>query len=374
MYRMQRTQRMSLVPLPQHRHWDSIKIIWLSVTLLSVIAVIYETRYFLLGVDASEHSNDLLLQMPAISSNDDADDDHDSPKQQYLQDVHVDSFPRQLELNDPYKYNANSRAIADKRISPYPPQQVRLNSNDMYYQVQRIEPFVLQKYEQPGLTAKNARMVEEESNEEQGQCVPMGDWQSAIFPTCNTAHEISMQAGKNVEFINCGGDRCAFKLTDNSNEIVLKIPKWKRNFEPSGYSKARLDGVSMERLSQSDYVLDIYAYCGLSQVIELGDGGGNLHDLIKTTRQKIRDELSSIDKLKIGYQLVSAVADMHGNDPATIPIVHNDICCHQFILVNGIYKLNDFHLAKFQKKHVSSGNTCLSTFSYNWGVSTTHRE
>jgi hypothetical protein len=42
-------------------------------------------------------------------------------------------------------------------------------------------------------------------------CVPMHDWQTARFLSCNSIHE--MQMGQ-IEFINCGGSRCAFKFFD----------------------------------------------------------------------------------------------------------------------------------------------------------------
>jgi serine/threonine protein kinase len=52
-----------------------------------------------------------------------------------------------------------------------------------------------------------------------------------------------------------------------------------------------------------------------------------------------------LTKLKIAFQVATAVADMHAIEahPDGLPaMVSNDLCCHQFVLVNGVYKLSDF--------------------------------
>ena len=109
----------------------------------------------------------------------------------------------------------------------------------------------------------------------------------------------------------------------------------------------------------------------LSQLIEPGLDGSATHDLIKTTRLRGEDTLSVVDKLKIAYQLASGVADMHSFEKdGLVSLVHNDICCHQFIFVDGIYKLNDFHLAHFQTKNKTSNNVCKAYNGYSDHVRT----
>lgn len=64
------------------------------------------------------------------------------------------------------------------------------------------------------------------------------------------------------------------------------------------------------------------------------------------------------DKLRIGYQVAAAVGHMHSFDDDGIPsLAFNDLCCHQFLLVDGVYKLNDFHLSSVILKD-SEGNAC----------------
>ena len=88
-----------------------------------------------------------------------------------------------------------------------------------------------------------------------------------------------------------------------------------------------------------------YANCGVSQLTELAEGG-NLHDQMKIARQH-GDKMTPDDKLRIGYHVATAVADMHSIDGDEPSMSHNDLCCHQFMFLDGVYKLNDFHLASF---------------------------
>jgi serine/threonine protein kinase len=114
----------------------------------------------------------------------------------------------------------------------------------------------------------------------------------------------------------------------------------------------------MERLTASPYVTDIFATCGTTQVVEYSEGG-NIHDLIKLARLSGNDTMSYVDKLKICVQIAAAVADLHSFETDNVPSVsHTDMCCHQFILVDGVYKLNDFHLAKYMKHNKTTNQMC----------------
>jgi hypothetical protein len=53
-------------------------------------------------------------------------------------------------------------------------------------------------------------------------CVPMHEWQTTFYPSCNNIHELNTnpdaQSG-NFQFINCGTARCTFRIA-NANAIV----------------------------------------------------------------------------------------------------------------------------------------------------------
>ena len=114
-----------------------------------------------------------------------------------------------------------------------------------------------------------------------------------------------------------------------------------------GYStnchhRAWKDTIAMERTTSSPYTSDIYGNCGVSQLTELSRGG-TIHDLMKISRRN-GEKMTAQDRLRVGYHVAAGLAALHSFDGAP-SIAHNDICCHQYILIDGVYKLNDFHQA-----------------------------
>ena len=120
----------------------------------------------------------------------------------------------------------------------------------------------------------------------------------------------------------------------------------------------------MERLAASPYVANVYVSCGTAQVLDYANAG-NLHDVIKTARKMRTDNMSSLNKLKICYQVATGLADIQD----VLGVSHNDICCHQYIHVDGVYMLNDFHQAKYMKTNTTSKEFCPTESVYNDEVS-----
>mmetsp|Transcript_18290 Transcript_18290/g.25777 ORF Transcript_18290/g.25777 Transcript_18290/m.25777 type:complete len:480 (+) Transcript_18290:140-1579(+) len=213
----------------------------------------------------------------------------------------------------------------------------------------------------------NQLLLNTQDPPDESTCQPMHEWQTQNFPQCIRMHEVDMMPRPDsLIFINCGGDRCAWLLLDSDGtKITLKTRKYRKDFTKGFYDAAAKDGLVMERLTKSPYVAGTYGYCGLSQLVEYSEGG-NLHDLIKTSRMHDQDPQTPIDRLKVGIQVATAVADLHSFEEDGIPsITHNDLCCHQFILVDGIYKLNDFHLGQFLHKDKNTNQVCQSRTNYN---------
>lgn len=136
-------------------------------------------------------------------------------------------------------------------------------------------------------------------------------------------------------------------LTFCTNNARLNNDNFDASFRYSGW----MDTIAMERLSASPFVLSIHGNCGVSQIIELGES--SLHDLIKLARLH-GDRLTPKDKLKIGLQLASGIADVHSIDGNVPSMSHNDLDPGQIILVDGVYKVSDFHLASI-KYHDAKG-------------------
>jgi hypothetical protein len=196
-------------------------------------------------------------------------------------------------------------------------------------------------------------------------CVPMYAWQTTMHHTCNNVHQIDMRPSLGgFQYINCGGDRCAFRVTSSRGEVTvlktLKLEEDESDFmDHSHYRLAQKDAIAMEHLSSSPFVARIYDSCAVSQRVEYSSGG-NIHDLIKIARlYPLVEKTTPLTKLKIAYQVASAVTAMHGAEKdGVVGMTHNDLCCHQFILIDGIYKLNDFHLATFMERSIENHKPC----------------
>jgi len=186
------------------------------------------------------------------------------------------------------------------------------------------------------------------------------DWQKINPVACNSFHEMSMVPYEDSFYIiGCGGHRCAIKIQDmTGNAFVMKAPKFEMKQSRVDWESSRKDVLIMEELTSSPYVVDIWGSCALSHFEEFG-GNGDLHDRIKLARE-YHQEMSPLDKLRTCVQISTAVADMHD-----LGVAHNDICCNQIILVDGIYKLNDFNLAMFQRRNKRTKVPCLDG-QINW--------
>lgn len=233
-------------------------------------------------------------------------------------------------------------------------------------------------------------------------CYPMATWQTSVRQTCNHFHELekATRDTMSMRFINCGENRCTFLLDDDSETYVLKTVFMSYINSSDRYGMAAKDSMALEKLSSSPYVINLYASCALAQLVEYSSGG-NIHDLLKRSRQRkqldalthndtnvknsnnmiekeVKSEISGnkhrrarqnqqlvpsqipgahdkrfvftsqMSKLKIAYHVATAVADVHAleDHPYGLPsMAYNDLCCHQFLLVGGVYKLGDFDWA-----------------------------
>jgi hypothetical protein len=119
------------------------------------------------------------------------------------------------------------------------------------------------------------------------KCVPMADWQTTFKPTCNSLHEMDMPFLLNKEAYslvsNKGFWRNAWNVDMNVAEngmspvsnIVIKSLKYYHEPNDETFELNRVDGVSMEQLTQSRYITEIYGYCGTTSLQEFA-GAGNL--------------------------------------------------------------------------------------------------
>jgi len=199
-----------------------------------------------------------------------------------------------------------------------------------------------------------------------GQCQAQYKWQEMSYPTCNNLHEVEM-TGNSVQLINNGywRDVWVFEETASGIKQVLKTLRYEHDWEDRNYDRHRRDALAMERLSSSPHIVDIYSFCGNSGFTEYSEEG-DLDDLLWNTRPASKRKnsevgalLSPLNKVKIALQLAMALADVHNIDKEGVAsIAHTDITSGQFIMVGGIFKLNDFNRCRFIRWNKWTGQPC----------------
>lgn len=211
------------------------------------------------------------------------------------------------------------------------------------------------------------------------ECIPMEDWQTTFKPTCNSLHEMDMPFLLNKEAYslvsNKGFWRNAWnvdmKIAENGmspvSNIVIKSLKYYHEPNDETFELNRVDGVSMEQLTHSRYITDIYGYCGTTSLQEFA--GGNL--------AKFLPKLKPIEQLGMAAWVAAGVADIHEvgkkkasgdgntavlNNTIAASLIHNDINMDNILLGNrdgiNVPLINDFNIAIFRKKDAKTGAPC----------------
>ena len=191
---------------------------------------------------------------------------------------------------------------------------------------------------------------------ENGECSAQYKWQLSSFPSCNLNHEIDMSEfhpdaqdeEDAVTYLASGYWRDVWtiqEIIDSKKMLrVLKTIRYEHDFEDRNYDRHRRDAVAMERLTASPNVVDIYSFCGNSGIFEYGNQG----DIYGAIWYQKNDSMKNIDRLKIAVHVAMAIADLHNFDEeGQSSIAHTDITPSQFIMIDGIFKLNDFNRCRF---------------------------
>jgi serine/threonine protein kinase len=121
--------------------------------------------------------------------------------------------------------------------------------------------------------------------------------------------------------------------------------------------------MALERLTSSKHVVNVYGYCSTSAFFEFSDGGDIYQELWSTT-----GNITSLRKLQIATQAAMGLADAHTVDFDDRPtIAHTDVAGGQYILIDGVYKLNDFNRARFLLRNKTTGENCPYVVGKNPG-------
>lgn len=202
-----------------------------------------------------------------------------------------------------------------------------------------------------------------------GNCVPMRRWQTDVKPTCNSLHEVDMAWERDVgdgpedevRQLGQGWFRIAWRFRTRNvpgarESVILKTLRFDRNFSDEFYDLHRRDAMAMERLTSSDFVLDVYGYCGQTAINEIAV------ESVERVFRNIRDDDSkNMYKLQIAAQVSTGVADIHEVDGPgnNATMVHYDLNPRNVaVLSNGHVKINDFNVAEFVKWNVVKHKRC----------------
>ena len=148
-------------------------------------------------------------------------------------------------------------------------------------------------------------------------------------------------------------------LTNTQKEtIILKTLRWEHEYEDRNYDRHRRDAVSMEHLTSSPRVIDIYGYCGNSGLSEFAPGG-DIELGLWGSDHTAPQGWNITEVLIVAYQVAKAIADMHNFDKEGVAsMAHTDITPSQFVNVDGIYKLNDFNRVRFIRWNKRTKEPC----------------
>ena len=202
------------------------------------------------------------------------------------------------------------------------------------------------------------------------ECEPMHAWQEALFPNCNTVHEMGIGHVREdpgvFQSLASGGYNEVFQfnldLPPVGEKIVLKELTYGVDYTDRNFDRVRRDALISERATRSQYVVDVLCHCGLSELAPLALGG-TMSQLIDNSAD---EELADETKLKLATAAAIGLADLHDLNGDGIPsVTHGDLKNNQYMLVGNRYRLGDFNRGRFLRKHRTTGLPCSYTIGKN---------
>jgi serine/threonine protein kinase len=133
----------------------------------------------------------------------------------------------------------------------------------------------------------------------------------------------------------------------SSWELALKILKYEKDYTSHKFGVVRQDSVTLERLTKSPHIYNIYGYCGFAMMVPFLTAG-NLDDKLREWRYgEIR--ISSRERLRYAVDMARGLRDLHDIDGDGVPsATHGDLKEHQYLFgEDGRLVLGDFNKGSF---------------------------
>ena len=176
---------------------------------------------------------------------------------------------------------------------------------------------------------------------EDTECKLRSEWQRTSYPTCNSIHEFDGTKPWSNRNANERGRQKFYRIIGNGfwrdvwlvnydhgiipdEKGIFKTMRYQHSFTPRNFDRMRRDSVTMERLTRSPFIVNLYAFCGTSGLSEFGDGG-DLPDALwpstQTTHTTETIVLSQTDKLRIGT-CENYMRPFNGTEPVLLHLTH----------------------------------------------------
>jgi hypothetical protein len=186
-------------------------------------------------------------------------------------------------------------------------------------------------------------------------CEPMENWQEGRnISNCNSFHEISL--ADDITFADEGGFKMVWAFVEyDGTRRALKTLRYSEdlNFNHIHYDNHRREAWASEQLSASPYVVNLYGFCSHSSVSPFS--GQVLREFIDNSITKPTKE----DLFRIAHDVACGVRDFHHfNKEGLATMAHMDIKPNQFLLIDGIYQLNDFNVCEFLTWNKTADEYC----------------
>ena len=139
---------------------------------------------------------------------------------------------------------------------------------------------------------------------------------------------------------------------DYGHSMVLKMLRIDRPYNEEAFYNNQVDVMAMDRFTASPFVIDAYAFCGMSVMTEVAGGSGR--DLVKRT------DIEPKKRLRIARNLAMGLSQIHGDrEGRAASLVHNDLNLENLVLVKtSTIKFNDFNIAVMNRRHIDTEKPC----------------
>ena len=247
-----------------------------------------------------------------------------------------------------------------------------------------------------GAVARRGREMSPASVLDKGDCEHLADWQLDHRPTCNVIHEVTstwdspiyhreheysnMDTRSQLDPVDGEGNLIemsrllaggafrhvwVFREYDGTKRVLktLRVDSRTKDFDLRAMDRHRRDAISMDQLTASPLIVDIFGYCTNSALFMYGEGG----DLRKVFEKQ--PHISDHTLLEIAYNVSLSIAHAHHRDSrGRATMAHTDIKADQFLYQDGYYRLSDFNRVRFLSWHKRKDRYCGFKVAKNGGI------